>query len=141
MLIVPTIESDLPQIQEWINADPDHSRFPDNDPKFLLTGKGALAFCLKDDEGPLCYVRLDEENGMLRLATQFAPEIEVSKKRLVKGLLEMGIPAIIAFAKNTDHKGIVFETMTESLIAFMKKLNFNHTSGDDYALVFEDNDV
>lgn len=140
MKISPTTESDIPQIREWIDADPDH--YLDNsDAEWLLTGRGELAFCVTDEEGPLFFVRLDAEGEMLRLATQFAPESEVSKRRLVPALLSTGIPAIIKFAKIRKYKGIVFESTSESLINFMSKQGFKPSGGDDYALTFEGNDV
>src|SRR5258708_35353293 len=100
----PTTVEDLPQIHEWIIADPFHKDEDQHSAEWLLTGGGALAFCLSDVAGPLCFVRLDAEGDMLRLATQFGPEHEVSKKRLVTGLLSTGIPAIIEFGKNKGYK-------------------------------------
>jgi len=136
--ITVTTEADLPQIQEWINADPYHKDDPRCTAEGLLTGNGALAFCLGDDEGPLCFVRLDVESEFLRLSTQFGPEAEVSKKRLVTGLLSTGIPAIIIFAKEGKYKGIVFESTSPTLIAFMDKQGFRPLSGNDYVLNFEE---
>jgi hypothetical protein len=129
-------ESDLPQIAEWIKADPWHRDDPRHQPEFLLTGNGLMTFCLTDKEGPLCYVRLDAEGEVMRLATQFAPESEVSKRRLVHGLLSEGIPFIIAFGRESGYKGIVFESTSPSLIAFMGKMGFKSVGGDDYQLTF-----
>lgn len=135
-MIMATTEVHLPQIQEWIDADPYHKDEDLHTPGWLLTGGGELAFCVADSDGPLCFVRLDAEGDMLRLATQFAPESEVSKKRLVMGLVSTGIPAIIQFGKDKGFKGIVFESTSESLIGFMNKQGFFKVSGDDYALTF-----
>ena len=138
--LTPTIGADLSQIREWIQADPWHKDDPSfRKPEKLLTGQGLLSFCLADDEGPLCFVRLDAEGEMIRFATQFGPETEVSKKRLVIGLVTTGIPALIAFAKEKSYKGLVFESVNESLIAFMDKQGFKAVGGDDYALTFEEN--
>ena len=143
MKLSPTTQDDLEQIQEWIDADPYHKDDPTWKAEGLLTGRGVLAFCLSDEISPLCFVRLDAEGGMLRLATQFGPEPEVSKSRLVKGLLATGIPAIIEFGKAKGYKGIVFESTSESLINFMKMQGFFKAAGEhDYALTFgEDTDV
>lgn len=133
----PTVEADLEKIREWIAADPWHKNDPTWKPEGLLTGNGALAFCVSDEEGPLCYVRLDTEDGMLRLATQFGPEEQVSKKRLIVGLLSTGIPAIVEFGKSKGYKGIVFESVSESLIVFMNRLGFFKVAREnDYALIF-----
>lgn len=136
--ITVTTEADLSQIQEWINADSYHKDVPRCTAEGLLTGNGALTFRLQDDEGPLCFVRLDAEGEFLRLSTQFGPESEVSKRRLVTGLLSTGIPAITMFGKENKYKGIVFESTSPTLIAFMDKQGFRLKSGDDYVLVFEE---
>lgn len=130
--IVPTTGEDLPRIKEWIASDPFHKGDPSWQAEGLLTGNGILAFCVTDADGPLCFVRLDVRGEMLRLATQFGPEEEVSKKRLVVGLIASGIPAIKTFAEEKGFKGIVFESMNESLIEFMKKQGFNTVENHDY---------
>jgi len=139
--LTPILPDDLEQVREWIQADPWHKDDYRHSAEFLLTGNGLLTFCLMDDKGPLCFVRLDAEGEMLRLATQFGPESEVSRKRLIVGLLSMGIPAIVKFGKDRGFKGIVFESTSESLIAFMDKQGFKAAGGDDYALTFEGNNV
>jgi hypothetical protein len=138
MKITVTTSADLEQIREWIEADPYHKDDPRCTAEGLLTGNGALTFCLGDDEGPLCFVRLDAEGEFLRLSTQFGPESEVSKKRLIVGLLSTGIPAIVIFAKEGKYKGIIFESKSPSLIKFMEKQGFFPVSHDDYALIFEE---
>ncbi len=132
----PTTHEDFPQIQEWIDADPYHRDDPDWTPESLLTGHGELTFCLVDDQGPLCFVRLNSEGERLRLSTQFGPEEEVSKKRLVTGLLSKGIPAIIKFGQDKGFKGIVFESFSPTLISFMEKQNFMLDKDNDYILRF-----
>lgn len=136
MALTPTTREDIPQIEEWIKADPYHKDDPDWTPESLLTGNGELTFCLTDDSGPLCFVRLNAEDDRLRLSTQFAPEEEVSKKRLVTGLLSEGIPMIIEFGKRRGFKGIVFESTSDSLINFMSRQGFVLDKDDDYVLIF-----
>lgn len=136
----PTTQENIEQIKGWISLDLFHKDDPSfKEPEKLLTGQGLLSFCLVDDEGPLCFVRLDAEGDMVRFATQFAPEEEVSKRRLIIGLLSTGIPALIAFAKEKGYKGLVFESTNESLINFMAKQKFKSAGGNDYALTFEEN--
>lgn len=134
----PTIAADVEKIESWILQDPFHKDDSRCTPDGLLTGNGVLTFCVQDDEGPLCFVRLDDEHGLLRLSTQFAPESEVNKKRLIVGLLNAGIPAIIEFGKNNGYGGIIFESVNDSLIKFMEKQKFFPVSHDDYALTFGD---
>lgn len=137
-MLATTNPQDLPQIAEWIQADPWHKDDARHTPQFLLTGNGLMSFCLTDEQGPLCFVRLDDEGEIMRLATQFGPESEVSKKRLVAGLLGEGVPYIIAFGRENGYKGIVFESTSPTLIAFMGKLGFKSVGGVDYQLTFED---
>lgn len=138
MRLTPTTREDLHQIREWINADPFHK----NDSTFLaedlLTPNGLLSFCLCDDKGPLCFIRLNQDIDMVRIVIQFGPEPEVSKRRLIAGLIEGGIPAMKSFAKSKNFKGLVFESVNPSLIAFGVKQGFKSIGHDDYALVFED---
>ena len=135
----PTTYDDLALIRDWIAADPWHKDDPSFQAEKLLTGFGLLSFCLRDEEGPLCFVRLDVEGDMVRFATQFGPEEEVSKRRLVIGLLSTGITSLIEFAKSKGYKGLVFETKNESLINFMAKQNFVSAGNNDYSLTFEEN--
>lgn len=138
-MLLLTTKKDIPKITRWIKEDPFHRDDKDNSPEFLLTGSGELSFCVADEKGPLCFVRLDAEGDRLRLATQFGPEYEVSKHRLVNGLLTWGIPGIIYFGKSAGFKGIVFESVNESLIKFMGKQGFKYDKADDYMLAFEEN--
>jgi hypothetical protein len=137
--LTSTLPANLDRIKEWIAVDPWHKDDPTFLAEGLLTGQGLLSFCVADSEGPLCFVRLDAEGDMVRFATQFGPEAEVSKRRLITGLLSTGIPALIAFAKDKGYKGLVFETTNESLINFMDKQGFKTAGNNDYALVFKEN--
>lgn len=138
MKLTPTTSDDLPKIREWIELDPWHKDTPEIAEK-LLTGNGLLSFNLADDDGVICYTRLDKENELVRFATQFGPEEQVSKRRLVTGLLQMGIPAIIKFAKDRNFKGLIFKSTSPTLIAFMRKQKFEPAGNDDYQLIFEEN--
>ena len=75
---------------------------------------------------------------MVRLAVQFAPEEQVSKSRLISGLLQMGIPAVIKFARDRNFKGLIFRSESPALIAFMKKQKFESVGNDNYQLIFEE---
>jgi len=132
----PTTQEDIKQITEWLNADPWHKDDPRNIPELMTTGNGLLSFCLRDDEGTLAYFKLTEKGEMCEIAIQFAPEEVVSKRRLVVGLIEVGIPAMKIFAEQRGYKGLVFESVNPSLIAFGKKQGFESVGNDDYALVF-----
>jgi hypothetical protein len=133
MLFSPSTVDDLEQLTEWIAYDPYH--FHQGQPEWWLTGNGLLAFCLMDDRGPLTYVRLDDEGEYIRIHTQFAPESVVSKRRLVVGMLQ-AINTLIEVYKSTA-KGLVFNSVSPGLIAFMGRLGFIAVGNDDYRLDFE----
>jgi hypothetical protein len=137
MRLTPTTRNDLDQIQEWITLDPFHRDDPNFKAEEMLTPKGLLSFCLSDEKGPLVFVRLNEDGEMVRMVMQFAPESEVSKRRLVVGLIDMGIPAMKKFAKDRGYKGLIFESVSPSLIAFGKRIGFDSIGGNDYMLTFE----
>ncbi len=132
-----TTDDDLEQITEWLNADSWHKDDPLNKPELMITGNGLLAFCLSDDEGPLAYVKLTEEGDLNRISIQFAPENVVSKRRLAVGLVEAGIPAMKIFAQENGYKGLVFESINPSLIAFGRKQGFESIGNNDFAMIFE----
>ena len=93
MELTPSTAEDLEQLNEWILHDPYH--FHQGQPEWWLTGNdNLLAFCLMDETGPICYVRLDMEKEYVRIHTQFAPESVVGKRRLV---------AAMAFNSATSH--------------------------------------
>jgi len=132
----PTTQEDIKQITEWLNADPWHKDDPRNIPELMTTGNGLLSFCLRDDEGPLVYIKLTEEGNYVRIAMQFAPEGVVSKRRLVIGLVDAGIPAMKLFAEQRGYRGLIFESVNPSLIAFGKKQGFNDEGNNDYSMIF-----
>lgn len=130
-------EDDLQQLSEWIAHDPYH--FHLGQPEWWLTGAAdsLLAFCLMDERGPLTYVRLDNEGEYVRIHTQFAPEAIVSKRRLVVGMLQT-VEKLIEIYKADRKKGMIFNSVSPSLVAFMdKRLGFKAVGNDDYRLDFE----
>lgn len=127
---------DVDQIKEWAEHDPYH--FVTENAEWWLTSQGFLSFCLQDEIGPICYVRLDSEDGLTRLHTQFAPETIVSKKRLIVGMLE-AIKTTIPYLMSKGSQGIIFNSVSPSLIEFMdKQLGFKAVGNDDYKLIFEE---
>lgn len=127
--------TNLEQINEWRKRDSYHLH--QNHPEWWLTGaKGSLlAFCLTDAQGPLTFVRLEEEGEYVRIHTQFAPESIVSKRRLVVGMIEC-MKVLIGIYKTTA-KGMIFDSESPTLIAFMDKhFGFKSVGGKDYRLDF-----
>jgi hypothetical protein len=134
---IPSTTDDLQQLREWIANDPYH--FHQGQPEWWLSeAEGSLlAFCLTDERGPLTYVRLDVEGDYVRIHTQFAPRATVSKHRLVLGMLQ-AVKSLIIMYSEMGAKGLVFNSVNSSLVAFMDKyLGFKPVDGDDYRLDFE----
>ena len=130
-----SITADIPQLEEWIAHDPYH--FHQGNPEWWLTGNGLLTFTLLDERGPLCYVRLDEEGEHVRIHTQFAPEAVVSKRRLLVGMIQC-MTKLIELCR-PQKRGMVFNSVSPSLIAFMgKRFSFMSVGNDDYRLDFEE---
>jgi hypothetical protein len=126
---------DIPQLLEWIDYDPYH--FHQGQPSWWLTGSGLLAFTLMDERGPLCYVRLDDEEEYVRIHTQFAPEAEVSRRRLLVGMNQCMLKLIKVY--RSTKRGMVFNSVSPSLIAFMgKRFEFESVGNDDYRLDFKE---
>lgn len=134
--MIPSTEEDIVRLIVWTDVDEWH-KGQDN-PTWWLTGNGLLAFVLTDDNGPLCYVRLDRDGDLVRLHTQFGPAEHVGKLRLVRGMVKC-IPAMIEVAKKNEARGLVFSSSSPTLVAFMKnKFGFELAQDGDYVLVFGD---
>ena len=130
-----TTALDTERLERWIELDPYHRG---TDPLFWMTGNGLLSYRIDDAQGVTMYVRLDKNDNLLRLHTQFAPDTEVSKLRTVKGLI-WALPKMETVARENNLDGYVFQSTSPSLILFMvKKFGFTPIGNDDYQLLFED---
>jgi hypothetical protein len=126
---------DMPQIAEWIQADPHHAY--QYEPIDWLTGQGEITFTVEDELGPAMYVRFDREERLLRLRTQFMPKSDTSKERTGKAILGAMQLFLPTAAERYDVDGIVFETENQELAVFMEKaFNFEFVGGKDYRLMF-----
>ena len=138
--ISETKMDDVPQIAEWIAADPWHSDDPKwQNPENMVTGCGLMSFCLEDESGPLAYIQLLDDGDDARIAMQFAPEEQVSKRRLILGLVKVGIPTMQGLAEGFGKKGLVFETFSPLLIGFAEKNGFKRVGEtNDYRFAIEE---
>jgi hypothetical protein len=128
---------DIDQIKEWqrVDLDEDHRTI---DPTWWLTGNDSyLSFCIQDDEGPVCWVRLDKENEHARLGTQFAPPEIVSKPRLVAGMLAAFKVCVPHLVEEGFH-GIITMTRFPHLANFLvSQVKFERVGQtDEYLLKF-----
>lgn len=133
--IEPSINSDIEILIRWIKLDIDSTHHNIN-PLWWLTGNGILSYRIEDSIGITMYVRIDSEDKLMRLHTQFGPESEVSKIRVVKSLL-WALPKMELAGKDFGLIGFVFKSVSPSLIEFMKKLGFTPIGNDDYSKPFE----
>ena len=131
---VPSTIKDVEQIQQWTDADEYHRG--QHNPAWWLTGKGFLSFCLYDDKGPVCYVRMDE-GEYVKLSVQFAPIEIVSKMHLARAIFQ-AFPKLIEIAKSARCKGIIFNSISPSLIHFMYKFGFDEAGDNSYVLTFRE---
>jgi hypothetical protein len=136
----PTTLDDRSQILRWATNDPYHSsKIAYTGPGWWVMGSDCLtAFCVEDDGGPVMYMRLDDEDNLIRFHTQFAPEDEVDKHRVIEAI-KQGLPALELLAKQRGASGLIFESTSPNLIRFMSKagfINADRDCKDDYILVF-----
>lgn len=121
MKLLPSVNEDIPQIQEWVNADSWHQN--QKQPEWWLTGTDCfLAGCVQDDIGPVVYFKVEEESEAFRLHVQFAPRTEVSRRRLIIAIAEVG-PALFGLLLSKKSK-IVFSSSNPSLVRFMRSAGF-----------------
>lgn len=136
MELVASTEQDIEQIKQWAeqDIDPTHRSVS---PVWWITGNGILCYKIVDSQGVTMYVRTEADNNMLRLHTQFGPESQVSKIRVIKSLL-WALPKMEVVGKQFELTGFVFRSQSGSLIDFMTlKFGFESLSGDDYCKRFD----
>jgi len=130
--------TDVLLLQSWIDADPSHSVKEAAD--WWVFG-GYLHFKLVDEQGTTMFVRFDREGDLLRLHTQFAPVEEVSETRVAKAISQ-AIPEFSSYAKLDNVAGIITESSSPKLIAFLcGRLGFKSHGNDNYVLVFDQESV
>lgn len=128
-----TIE-DLERIQSW--ADKDSYHHGQNEPSWWLTGTGFLSFRLDDDSGPLVYVKVVKEDSRYRIHCQFAPQEEVSKSRLARGLVQ-SVPVVMKYLSEQGGSAAVFNTISDSLGIFLMSQGFVPEDNCEYVLRFQ----
>jgi hypothetical protein len=135
MKLHESVESDIEQLSSWIIADPYHQDCLN--PRWWLTGQGILSYRIEDSKGVTMYARLDSDGEFIRLHCQFAPESEVSKLRVIKSIL-WAIPRMEQFARSKKAKALIFNSVSPSLIEFMKtKFGFTSIGDNDYLMPLE----
>lgn len=122
---------DQPMILRWMESDPYHCiNATITGSEWWLTGMGLLSGCIEDAHGPAMFFRFDREDNLVRLHTQFGPENEVSKRRVVKVIME-ALPALRTKALEYGGRGFIFESTSPLLIRFMYSIGFGPADRDN----------
>jgi hypothetical protein len=135
MELQASTDRDIDQLLEWIILDPYHR--DQVNPFWWLTGNGILSYKIVDSQGTTMYVRLEADSKLMRIHTQFGPEDQVSKLRVIKSLV-WTLPKMEAIGNKHELTGFVFKSTSPSLIKFMiTKFGFTPIGNDDYSKPFE----
>lgn len=124
----------IERLAGWIQADVYHK---DQTIDQWLDG-GLLCCWIYDKDGPVVFMKLELEEHLVRLHTQFAPITEVGKLRVAKTILSSW-PRVCSIAQQPDVKGIAFQSTSPTLISFMKKLGFKDWRENDFLFSFREN--
>ena len=119
-------ESDRQLLTDWIAADPDHAG--KNTADFWIIP--STSFAIEDSAGPIMFVRQETQaDGDLRVHVQFDSK---ARLRTAKALSE-ALPRVKDSARNAGCKGMIFESVSPSLINFCCKLHdFKSVGHNDY---------
>ena len=133
----PTTYADRVQILQWITLDPYHTQDASEESVDLfLTDRDNLLSCaVKDEEGIVFYLQLRQEGELVRIGTQFGPEDQVSKKRVVEAIKDALVSTKV-LVQSAGAEGFVYESTSHSLIKFMSSFGFVPHKGNDYLWVF-----
>src|ERR1700684_1692780 len=115
--LVPSTEQDVETIKMWAEQDIDPAHHSIS-PFWWVTGNGLLSYRIEDGKGVTMYVRLDSENGLMRNSTQFAPEPEGSKIRVVKSIL-WTLPKMEPVGRQFGLTGFIYQSVSPALVSFM----------------------
>jgi hypothetical protein len=127
-----TTLDDAPKIDEWIAADPAHADvmkssdfilIPDEKTQELPKGRQCIE--VQDAHGTIFYLAF---RNALIVEAQFPPNILTApveqKVRLANGLKE-ALAYFMISSKKIGYYALLFNSVSESLIAFFEKLGFS----------------
>lgn len=122
---------DTPQLADWIVADPYHRKHVS--PEWWLTGaEGSyIALRLDDEQGPVLYLRVDDDGDYYRLHVQFAPSEIVSRFRVMNAITS-ALPHFKEHARLEGKQGLITESISPSLIRFLQLQGFESVGNNDY---------
>lgn len=127
------VEQDKPIINQWIEADDDHTERGVK-PDFFFSDE-AMSLVLADSQGPGLFIRIDPEAPeSVRIHIQFSPNQVKSAKMLLRGW-----DGFAHGVWNSGVKRMVFDSTSPLLIGFCTRMfGFNRVpESDDYELKVE----
>lgn len=114
-MIIRTLESeDDKTLLRWIEAEPSHTN---NTPEFYHEG-GTKSVMYEDEEGEVFCVKY---TPAIVIDMEFNPDAD--RRRIGKALKE-GFPEVAAQVKAQGFKQLIFNSVSQSLIAFCRAFGF-----------------
>ena len=114
-LIRPIAEADRPLIESWIRAEPDHA----NNTFEFYGQPGAKTVIYEDEEGPVVAVRY---SSALRIDMEFA---NIANRERIRAVMTGEIPGVFQQAKQQGFSEIVFTSVSQKLIGFLREFGFD----------------
>jgi hypothetical protein len=138
-----TTEKDLPTIDAWCAYEPYLSRAIYNIAFLTASPDSILCFRLDDSAGPTMFVRVEKDlyDRHARMHILFAPESSVSRMRVAKAVVKT-FPTILQHFKDLGYEGLIFDSVSQSLIRFLSKFGFKAVDNtNDFLLKFDPADA
>lgn len=113
---------DLPKLNEWVAADPDHASNITGE-FFLLKPdeKGVQCIEVQDDAGTIFYLKFT--NAVL-IDAEFPPNADKETRARVRKGLEEAFGYFHNTLKKLGYHAMLFDSVSPSLVRFFKKLGF-----------------
>ena len=121
-----TVAEDLPTLDAWVKADPAHQHLTGS--HFILQPdvKGVQCIEVEDDKGTVFYLKF---TNAIIVETQFPPSLgmnftELRQRVRISKALKEAFGYFAASSKHLGYHAMLFNSVSESLIAFFEKLGF-----------------
>ncbi len=119
MSIRPLSETDRPQVESWIQAEPEHA----SNTFDWYTGDGAKSVIYEDSDGQVLVAKF---TPCLRVDIDFNPTASASR---IGRAVASGLKETAESARQQGFKEFVFESRSPKLIAFCKALGYEESPG------------
>lgn len=121
-----TNAEDLPQLDAWVKADPAHQHLTGSHFMLQPDEHGVQCIEVEDDKGTVFYLKF---TNALIVETQFPPSLgmnlaEARQRVRISRALKEAFGYFGASSKQLGYHAMLFNSVSESLIAFFEKLGF-----------------